>query len=399
MRSLYAQLVKAKSEFFRLEAAGGIILVLAAVVALVIANSPLAFLYNHILNEVHFGYNVEMFDLHLDKSVLHWINDGLMVIFFFLVGLEIKRELINGQLSSFDKAILPALAAVGGMAVPAAIFWFINKDSPQTLSGWAIPSATDIAFALGVLALLGSRVPLGLKVLLTAIAVIDDLGAIVVIALFYSQGLNIVSLIVAGWALAVLFVLNRKNVTNISAYVLFAVILWLGVMESGVHATIAGVVAALFIPLRSRKDPSYSPLMVLEHRLRPWIVYGVLPVFAFANAGVSFAGLSLHSLFDPVTLGIASGLFFGKQIGIFLVFLLVIGFKISSKPADVTWPQLYGVSILCGIGFTMSLFIGGLSYQNAFLQAEVRLGVMVGSVLSAIAGYVFLRLCSRPVQH
>ena len=399
MRSLYAQLVNAKSEFFKLEAAGGILLVLAAVIALIIANSPWSFLYNHVLNEVHFGYNVALFDLHLDKSVLHWINDGLMVIFFFLVGLEIKRELIKGQLSRFDKAILPVLAAIGGMVVPAAIFWFINKDTPETLPGWAIPSATDIAFALGVLALLGSRIPLGLKVLLTAIAVIDDLGAIVVIALFYSHGLNIVSLVVAAWALAVLFVLNRKNVTNISAYILFAVILWLGVMESGVHATIAGVVAALFIPLRSQKDPSYSPLMILEHRLHPWIVYGVLPVFAFANAGVSFAGLTLHSLLDPVTLGIASGLFFGKQIGIFLVFLLVIGLKISSKPADVTWKQLYGVSILCGIGFTMSLFIGGLSYQDAFLQAEVRLGVMTGSVLSAIVGYIFLRLCSPPMKH
>lgn len=385
MSRLYQQLRKTKSDFFQLEAAGGIILVVCAILALVIANSPWATLYNDGLHEVHI----------LGKSVQHWINDGLMVIFFFLVGLEIKRELIVGQLSRFDQAILPALAALGGMVVPAAIFWFINRDIPENLSGWAIPSATDIAFALGVLALLGSRVPVSLKILLTAIAVIDDLGAIVIIALFYAHGLDVNALIVAACTLVILFIMNRRNVTFIPAYIFVAVILWLGVMESGIHATIAGVLAALFIPLRSKKDLEYQPLVIMEDRLHPWVVYAILPLFAFANAGVSFAGMSLHSLFDPVTWGIICGLFFGKQIGIFIVFLIVIGLKLSPRPQDSTWLQLYGVAILCGIGFTMSLFIGGLAYQNDLLQSEVKLGVMVGSVLSALCGYILLRVGSR----
>ncbi len=393
MRSLYIQLLNAKSDFFKMEAAGGITLVIAAIVALVIANSPLAFLYNHILNEVHFGIDIP--GMHLNKSVLHWVNDGLMVIFFFLVGLEIKRELIRGQLAGFEKALLPTVAAIGGMAVPALIFWLINKETPATLSGWAIPSATDIAFALGVLALLGSRAPVSLKVLLTAIAVIDDLGAIIIIAIFYSHGLNILSLVVAGLALAALIILNRMNVGRISVYLFFSLILWLGVLESGVHATIAGVLAALCVPLHVRKRPDYSPSMVLEKRLHTVVAFAILPVFAFANAGVSFQGLSLHSLFDPVTLGIICGLFIGKQIGIFAVLFTMIKLKLSPRPAESTWVQIYGMSVLCGIGFTMSLFIGTLAYQNAMLQAEVRLGVMVGSLLSAFLGYMILRFAKR----
>lgn len=393
MTSIYTQLRAGTVNFFRLEAAGGITLVLAAAVALIIANSPWAFLYNHILNEVHFGLDVP--HIHLDKSVLHWINDGLMVIFFFLVGLEIKRELIRGHLARFDKALLPAVAAVGGMAIPALIFYFINKDTPETLSGWAIPSATDIAFAIGVLALLGSRAPMSLKVLLTAIAVIDDLGAIIVIALFYTQGLNIASLIVGLCALVVMVVLNRLKVLRLWPYMLCALILWLGVLESGVHATIAGVLAALTIPLRTN-NPQTSPSMVLEKRLHGFVVFFVLPVFAFANAGVSFQGLSLHSLLDPVTLGIIAGLFAGKQIGIFIVLLVMIKLRLSPRPTETTWLQMYGMTVLCGIGFTMSLFIGTLAYQNALLQAEVRLGVMVGSLLSAITGYLILRFAKRP---
>lgn len=393
MTSLYTQLRRGTVNFFRLEAAGGIMLVLAAILALIIANSPWDYLYNHILNEIHFGFDVPY--MHLEKSVLHWVNDGLMVIFFFLVGLEIKRELLRGQLAGFDKALLPTMAAIGGMAIPALIFWLINNDTPETLSGWAIPSATDIAFALGVMALLGSRAPMSLKVLLTAIAVIDDLGAIIVIALFYTHGLNIISLVIAAAALAAMVVLNRCKVLSLWPYLLFAMILWLGVLESGVHATIAGVLAALTIPLRTN-NPETSPSMMLEKRLHSGVVFIILPIFAFANAGVSFQGLSWHSLLDPVTLGIIGGLFVGKQIGIFAVLFIMISLRLSPRPTESTWLQMYGMAVLCGIGFTMSLFIGTLAYQNALLQAEVRLGVMVGSVLSAFTGYLILRFAKRP---
>lgn len=377
-----------------MEAAGGIVLVIAAAVALLIANTPLFPFYDYVLNGIkfHFGFVSQEngFNLQLEKSILLWINDGLMALFFFLVGLEIKRELVEGELSTRDRALLPALAAIGGMVVPALIFWAINKDHSSNLSGWAIPSATDIAFALGVLALLGSKVPVSLKILLTAIAVIDDLGAIIVIALFYGHGLHPVPLYFAAAALAGLFMLNHRNVCSIPAYVILGVILWVSVLESGVHATLAGVVAALFVPTRDRRDPEYSPLKTLEHSLHPWIVFGVLPLFAFANAGVPFSGMGFHSLVDPVTLGIILGLFFGKQLGIFSVLFIAIKLGLSAKPAGASWVQLYGVSILCGIGFTMSLFIGGLAYNDVEMQAAVRLGVLLGSVLSAGVGYLIL---------
>lgn len=377
-----------------MEAAGGIVLVIAAAVALLIANTPLFPFYDYVLNGIkfHFGFisSENGFNLQLEKSILLWINDGLMALFFFLVGLEIKRELVEGELSTRDRALLPALAAIGGMVVPALIFWAINKDHSSNLSGWAIPSATDIAFALGVLALLGSKVPVSLKILLTAIAVIDDLGAIIVIALFYGHGLHPVPLYFAAAALAGLFMLNHRNVCSIPAYVILGVILWVSVLESGVHATLAGVVAAIFVPTRDRRDPEYSPLKTLEHSLHPWIVFGVLPLFAFANAGVPFSGMGFHSLVDPVTLGIILGLFFGKQLGIFSVLFIAIKLGLSAKPAGASWVQLYGVSILCGIGFTMSLFIGGLAYNDVEMQAAVRLGVLLGSVLSAGVGYLIL---------
>ena len=377
-----------------MEAAGGIVLVIAAAVALLIANTPIFPFYDYVLNGIkfHFGFisSENGFNLQLEKSILLWINDGLMALFFFLVGLEIKRELVEGELSTRDRALLPALAAIGGMVVPALIFWAINKDHSSNLSGWAIPSATDIAFALGVLALLGSKVPVSLKILLTAIAVIDDLGAIIVIALFYGHGLHPVPLYFAAAALAGLFMLNHRNVCSIPAYVILGVILWVSVLESGVHATLAGVVAALFVPTRDRRDPEYSPLKTLEHSLHPWIVFGVLPLFAFANAGVPFSGMGFHSLVDPVTLGIILGLFFGKQLGIFSVLFIAIKLGLSAKPAGASWVQLYGVSILCGIGFTMSLFIGGLAYNDVEMQAAVRLGVLLGSVLSAGVGYLIL---------
>lgn len=393
MARITAKIRQAQAAFFRLESAGGLMLMAAALAALVMANSALAPVYHHVLNGVYIGVNVP--HMHLEKSVLHWINDGLMVIFFFLIGLEIKRELVRGQLAGFDKALLPVVAAVGGMAVPALIFWFINKDTPDTLSGWAIPSATDIAFAIGVMALLGSRAPVSLKILLTAIAVIDDLGAIIVIALFYTQGLSMVALVVAASALFAMFMLNKLKVMRLWPYMVFALVLWLGVLESGVHATIAGVLAALCIPLRT-PDTEKSPSLLLEKRLHGVVAFVILPVFAFANAGVSFQGLSLHSLFEPVTLGIIAGLFAGKQMGIFAVLLVMIGLRLSPRPAGATWGQMYGISLLCGIGFTMSLFIGALAYQDALLQAEVRLGVMAGSLLSAFTGYCVLRFAKRP---
>lgn len=388
MVSIYTQLRKSRLAFFRMEAAGGIILVLAALLALLMANGPWASFYHYFLNDVHIGPHIA--HTHLNKSILHWINDGLMVIFFFVVGLEIKRELVQGQLAGFDKALLPLAAAIGGMAVPALIFWFINKDTPASLSGWAIPSATDIAFAIGVLALLGSRAPIGLKVLLTAIAVIDDLGAIMVIALFYTQGLSLTSLLLGMMALIGMVILNKCGVVRLWPYMLLAIILWLGVLESGIHATIAGVLAALCIPLRT-PTPDTSPAIMLEKKLHGVVAFGILPIFAFANAGVPLAGLSLHNLFDPITLGIIAGLFVGKQIGIFTVLVLMIKCRWSPRPAECSWLQLYGMTVLCGIGFTMSLFIGNLAYADALAQTEVRLGVMVGSVLSALYGYLILR--------
>ncbi len=390
-----AGLIARTREFFRLEAAGGIILVIAAMAALIVANSPLHGFYYHILNGINFsiGFSgVETdFDLEIQKSLLLWINDGLMAVFFFLVGLEIKRELVEGGLSTRDKALLPALAAIGGMAVPAAIYWYINKDMPENLDGWAIPAATDIAFALGVLALVGSRAPVSLKILLTAIAIIDDIGAIVIIALFYTADIEFIPLEFAAAALALLFVLNRKNVSNVAPYILTGIIMWVAVLESGIHATLAGVITALFIPVRSKKNPEHSPCGYLEHSLHPWVAFGVLPVFAFANAGVPFYGMTLADLLDPVTLGIALGLFVGKQIGIFGIMWLTIVSGLSPKPKDANWTQLYAVSLLCGIGFTMSLFIGGLAFEGVEMQASVRMGVLMGSVCSAVLAYLLLR--------
>jgi len=394
MRQFFIKTMGFTKDFFHMEAAGGLLLVAAALLALIVANTPLFGFYDHLLNGVKFRFGFISpgtgFDLQLEKSILLWINDGLMAFFFFLVGLEIKRELVEGELSTRDRALLPILAAVGGMLVPEAIFWFINRDTPENLSGWAIPSATDIAFALGVLALLGSRAPVSLKILLTAIAVIDDLGAIIILALFYSHGLSEVPFYFAGASLIGLFLLNRYNVCNIAAYTILSIILWVSVLQSGVHATLAGVAAALFVPMHSLKDNEYSPLKTLEPSLHPWIVFSVLTIFAFSNAGVPFAGMGWHSMIDPVTLGIVLGLFFGKQLGIFTVLFLTIKCGLSPKPEGTTWLQLYGVSVLCGIGFTMSLFIGGLAYQDIEVQSSVRLGVLVGSLVSAGAGYFIL---------
>lgn len=363
-------------KFLHLEASGGIILFIAAMLALGVANSSLATLY---------------VDIFTTKATIIAVNDGLMAIFFLLVGLEIKREIMHGELSSRDQALLPALAAIGGMAVPALIYAFINKDSPDTIHGWAIPSATDIAFSLGVLALLGSRVPLSLKVLLTAIAVIDDLGAILIIAIFYSSQIYVMPLACAAVAVVVMIGLNRTGVAKLWPYLLIGAGLWVAMLQSGLHPTIAGVLTALCIPLVSQKNPDVRPLERLEHILHPWVAYLILPVFAFANAGVPFAGMTLQSFTGPVALGIAVGLFAGKLIGILGSLFLAIKTGLCRMPKDIGWVQLWGVAHLCGIGFTMSLFIGELALHGGDEQADIRLGVLTGSILSALAAYLILR--------
>ena len=380
--------------FFKMEASGGILLALMAAFALVIANTDLYHFYDYVLHSIKFRIGFDDvkagFDYEIKKSLLHWINDGFMAIFFFLVGLEIKREVVSGELSTRSRALLPAVAALGGMIVPAVIYCLVNKDVPENLSGWAIPAATDIAFALGVLSLLGTKAPMRLKILLTAIAVIDDLGAIVVIALFYTSSLSITPLYFALAALAGLFALNRKNVCATGPYILLGLILWASVLESGVHATLAGVATAMFIPAKSKQDAQRAPLENLEHALHPWVAFAILPLFAFANAGVPFTGMSFMSLFEPTTLGVVLGLVVGKQIGVFTMLWLVITFGLSPMIKGVKWIHLYAVSVLCGIGFTMSLFIGGLAFEGEEHQAAIRLGVLVASVISALIGYLIL---------
>jgi len=375
-------------EFLRLEAAGGIVLVVAATAALVVANSPLGRYYVEFLE---IPGSIQIGALVIAKPLLLWVNDLWMAVFFFLVGLEIKRELLEGQLSARADLLLPAGAAIGGMIVPGLIYALINRADPVNLAGWAIPTATDIAFALGILALLGSRAPMSLKVLLTAIAIIDDLGAIIVIAIFYTANLSPLSLGFAAAAVAGLVALNLLRVSHVAAYVIVGAILWTCVLKSGVHATLAGVITAFAIPLHAKDEYGRSPLKHLEHLLHPWVAFLVLPMFAFANAGISLAGIGPASLFEPVTLGIALGLVLGKQIGIFVPLWLCIRFGLAQMPANANWRQLYAVSILCGIGFTMSLFIGGLAFERPDYKGYVRLGVLSGSCLCAIAGYLLMR--------
>ena len=376
-------------EFLRLESAGGLILVSAALLAVVLANSPLAELYN-----ISLGLNLTVMieGFGVSKPLLLWINDGLMAIFFLLVGLELKREVVEGQLSSPDQIILPALAAIGGLAVPAVIYWLVNNNDPQGINGWAIPTATDIAFALAILSLLGSRVPASLKIFLTTIAIFDDLAAIIIIAVFYSADLSASALAAAGGGIAVLFVLNRLGVKSLAAYLLVGVFIWLFVLKSGVHATLAGIVVAAFIPLESGDD--HSPSRHLEHILHPWVAYGVLPIFAFANAGISFAGVSSDVVLGTVSTGIVLGLFLGKQIGVFGLTALAISLGIAKKPQGSSWAMLYGIALLCGVGFTMSLFIGSLAFEHGeFTQgAALRIGVIAGSLASGFCGWLILHL-------
>jgi NhaA family Na+:H+ antiporter len=386
--------LRALTEFLRLEAAGGILLLLATVLAIIIENSTASPLYDALLAtpvEIRFG------EFEIAKPLLLWINDGLMAIFFFLIGLEVKREFLDGELSEPARVVLPVIAAVGGMAVPAAIYAAANWGDTAAMQGWAIPAATDIAFALGVLALLGSRVPRTLKLFLMTLAIVDDLGAIVIIALFYTENLSLSSLLVAGVALASLFVLNRRGVLALVPYLLVGLVLWAAVLKSGVHATLAGVLTALFIPYAREEDEQHTQLEKLEHDLHPTVVYGILPLFAFANAGISFELLTMDSLLHPVPLGIAAGLFLGKQIGIFGLSWLAIRTGIARLPEGAGWLQLYGVAALCGIGFTMSLFISSLAFDQGGTDIAVddRLGILIGSVVSALFGYVILRF-ARP---
>jgi Na+:H+ antiporter, NhaA family len=381
-------------DFLRLESAGGILLVAAAAVAMVLANSPFAAQYDGFLAtpvEIRIG------DFQIAKPLLLWINDGLMAVFFLLIGLELKREMLEGRLSSYKQVLLPAIAAVGGMAVPAAVYFFLNRGDPVALQGWAIPTATDIAFALGVLSLLGNRVPASLKLFLVTLAILDDVGAIVIIALFYTSDLSGVSLTWAAMALLALFALNRRGVVHMAAYVLVGIVLWVSVLKSGVHATLAGVVLAFAIPLRTGDRSIKPPLLQLEHSLHPWVAYGILPLFAFANSGVSLAGMSLAQALAPVPLGIALGLFLGKQLGVFVFSWVAIRLRLARLPEGANWWQLYGVAVLCGIGFTMSLFIGSLAFDQTALEYSTvdRLGILMGSVVSAVLGYLVLRFATR----
>ncbi|MFY9291736.1 MAG: Na+/H+ antiporter NhaA [Methylorubrum rhodinum] len=368
------------------EAAGGIVLMVAAAAALVVANSALAESYHHALH------------LHLGPlSLLHWINDGLMAVFFLLVGLEIKREALDGRLRTWPDRVLPGLAAAAGMVAPALVYLAFNAGS-GTARGWAIPAATDIAFALGVLALLGPRVPISLKIFLSAVAIVDDLGAVIIIALFYTGSLDGVMLASAAGVLALLIALNRLGVRALSPYLLAGLALWFFVLRSGVHATVAGVLLALFVPIRpspGRPEDVESPLHRLEHALSPWVSFLIVPVFGFANAGVTLLGLPAKALHDPVTLGVALGLFLGKQAGIFAAVRLAVATGLAARPAGANWGQVYGVTLLCGIGFTMSLFIGGLAFTDGLHETETKLGVLAGSLLSGIVGAVVLVLARR----
>ncbi|MFY8209666.1 MAG: Na+/H+ antiporter NhaA [Caulobacter sp.] len=368
-------------------AAGGLLLMACAVLALFVANSPLAEGYFHALHVPFAGLDL-----------LHWINDGLMAIFFLFVGLEIKREFLDGQLSTWANRALPCIAAAGGVVVPGLIYASLNAGSPETLRGWAIPTATDIAFALGVLSLLGSRVPTSLKIFLATLAIVDDLVAVLIIAVFYTAELNIAALMGAALVTLVLLGFNRLKVKRLAPYLVMGAALWWLVLLSGVHATIAGVVLAMTIPLHASKaapDDATSPLHRLEHALSPWVAFLVVPIFGFANAGLSFAGMTPSVLAEPVTLGVALGLFFGKQIGVFGAAWLAIRLGVARLPVAASWAQLYGVSLLCGIGFTMSLFIGLLAFRDAALQNEVKVGVLVGSLSSALIGATLLSLTKR----
>lgn len=378
--------------FFKLESAGGILLMATSVLAIIVANSPFERYYALLLDtpvEVRIGA------LEIAKPLLLWINDGLMAIFFFLVGLELKRELVEGELSDKRNIILPGAGAIGGMLVPALVYVYFNLGDDAAISGWAIPAATDIAFALGILSLLGKRVPTSIKIFLTSLAIFDDIGAILVIAFFYTSKISLTALIVVACCIPLLVFINRRNVESKTVYIIVGLVMWVAMLKSGVHATLAGILVAMFIPMTSKKTPGFSPLKDLEHDLHSAVAFIVLPVFAFANAGINLSGIGTEQLLHPVPLGIAAGLFIGKQIGIFGFCWLAIQLKLSSLPNGMNWGSLYGTAALCGVGFTMSLFIGSLAFEETAVNLlfDERLGIIIGSLTSGVVGYLILNAC------
>lgn len=381
------------SDFLNREAAPGILLMMATVLALIIANSPIESIYDQLIT---LPVQISAGTWAIDKPLLLWINDGLMAVFFFHVGLELKREICEGELSDPKQIVLPAAGAIGGMLIPALIYVGINWNNPVAVAGWAIPAATDIAFALGILALLGSRVPTALKVFLVTLAIIDDIGAIVIIALFYTEQITASALYIAAGCLIVLWQMNRRNIVDIPAYVFVGTVLWVAMLKSGVHATLAGVVLAGFIPMRDVKDTSYSPVTRLEHALNGVVSFAILPLFAFANAGVNFGNISPEGIFHPVTFGIFLGLVVGKQVGVFGFCYVMIKMNIAKLPTDLNLKHIYGCALLCGVGFTMSLFIGGLAFAQTGINQifDERVGILAGSLVSAVLGYAVLRMVS-----
>ncbi|MDO9758249.1 Na+/H+ antiporter NhaA [Glaesserella parasuis] len=385
-------------KFLQLESASGILLLTFAMFAMLFANTPLKDLYFDFLS-MPVSIQIGLFSIY--KPLLMWVNDGFMAMFFVLIGLEVKREMMVGAISSYQRAIFPAIGALGGMIVPALVFTLINNDSPEFQQGWAIPMATDIAFALGVLGLLGKRVPFALKIFLLALAIIDDLGAIVVIAIFFSHELSTTALISAAIAIAVLIIMNRMRVTAICAYMVVGLILWASVLKSGVHATLAGVIIGFCVPLKGKNGE--EPLAHFEHLLAPWCSFVILPLFAFSNAGVSLAGMSLSTLFSPLTMGVALGLLVGKTLGVFSFSFLAVKLGIAQLSEGINFKQIFAVSVLCGIGFTMSMFLAGLAFGGDEADGQfislARLGILIGSGISAVLGYYLLKLCTMPNIH
>ncbi|MDH3347685.1 MAG: Na+/H+ antiporter NhaA [Desulfobulbaceae bacterium] len=383
------------TSFLKLESSSGILLFFATILAIIAANSPLQSYYALLLDT---PVEIKIGELEIAKPLLLWVNDGLMAIFFFLVGLELKRELLEGELSNKKNIILPAIGAIGGMIAPALIYIYFNEGDVVAIKGWAIPAATDIAFALGILSLLGSRVPSALKIFLTSLAIFDDIGAIIIIALFYTEKLSLTALVVVACCIPILTFLNRLNNTSKSQYMIIGVIMWIAMLKSGVHATLTGVLLAMFIPIKSTKDPSSSPLKELENDLHPVVAFMILPLFAFTNAGINFTGVGTEQILHPVPLGIALALFIGKQAGVFGLCWLSIKLKFTNLPKGISWSSLYGIAALCGVGFTMSMFIGSLAFEETSVNLlfNEKLGIILGSLASGLMGFVILYFSLRP---
>lgn len=382
-------------KFMQQESFAGILLVFTAFLAIVVANSPLNLYYTLLIDT---PVEIKIGALEINKPLLLWVNDGLMAVFFFLIGLELKREFLEGELSDKKKVILPAIGALGGMAVPATIYALINYDDPNALQGWAIPAATDIAFALGILALLGSRVPISIKIFLTSLAIFDDIGAILIIAFFYTSKISFAALAIAAASCVVLYIMNLRNVLKTSLYIFIGIIMWTALLKSGVHATLAGIILAMFIPMRSKRNPEFSPVRYLEHDLHSAVALFILPIFAFCNAGINFSGFGMEQVLHGIPLGIALGLFLGNQFGIFVFCWIGIKLKLTELPSDISWTSLYGTAALCGVGFTMSLFIGSLAFEETGVNTVIdeRLGIIIGSLASGILGYTILRMSLSP---